>query len=536
MAFTYCESAWLCAAIALLPAPIATVAVALIFISLIFDWVVYRMKGAADDMPAEVRRSDAGVEGLALPFGGSDVLQRVLGADHAADDDWELDVAEADFFPGEEDCAIPLGKAPQLATRGRRGKRQDLGPFVAAERPCSGVPGAVWATRGHLGARRRAGFRSRTAAAKLLRPPGSLPELPPGKSPLVAALDLGVTGLRVSVCEANEADTIDAFLRSLANFDVPDAVHNGVITETASHVHLSAAARSNEADADGLEAEPDGYITDDDLPFAAYQVGTCSGKATREASLDLQVLDMAHGRSDVAGHEAFVGAVAPAAVESSQVASMDLGVAVRGRGPAHGEAEHRSEPLRLQGPLAQRRCGSLGLAGHGDAALAAELCRRPPGRKARRRTAKLMATAAAGSPAVPSEQVGEEVTEPPGDEVDDGREQQLHEKLVHEAAVAGVQEKEMVNLLYSRMEPQHGEGGPAGAAEVQAPLGPSVFAKYGGSPQAVVGTPTVAPTAPSATAVSSAYASSGVSIADAVEVLAPLGSSVSVEYDGSSRR
>ena len=230
--------------------------------------------------------------------------------------------------------------------------------------------------------------------------------------------------------EADEADTIDAFLRPLADSVVPDAVHNGVITETASHVHLSAAARSNEADADGLEAEPDGYITDDDLPFAAYQVGTCSGKATREASLDLQVLDLAHGRSDVAGHEAFVGAVAPAAVESSQVASMDLGVAVRGRGPAHGEAEHRSEPLRLQGSLAQRRCGSLGLAGHGDAALAAELCRRPPGRKARRRTAKLMATAAAGSPAVPSEQVGEEVTEPPGDEVDDGREQELHEKLV----------------------------------------------------------------------------------------------------------
>ena len=123
-----------------------------------------------------------------------------------------------------------------------------------------------------------------------------------------------------------------------------------------------------------------------------------------------------------------------------------------------------------------------------------------------------MATAAAGSPAVPSEQVGEEVTEPPGDDVDDGREQELHEKLVHEAAVAGVQEKEMVNLLYSRMEPQHGEGGPAGAAEVQAPLGPSVFAKFGGSPQAVVGTPTVASTALSATAMSIAYESSGLSM------------------------
>ena len=79
MAFTYCESAWLCAAIALLPASIATPVVALIFISLIYDWVVYRMKGAADDMPAEVRRSDVGVEGLALVFGGSDGLQRVLG-------------------------------------------------------------------------------------------------------------------------------------------------------------------------------------------------------------------------------------------------------------------------------------------------------------------------------------------------------------------------------------------------------------------------------------------------------------------------
>ena len=143
MAFTYCESAWLCAAIGLLPASIATPAVALIFISLIFDWVVYRMKGAADDMPAEVQRSDAGVEGLALPFGGSDVLQRVLWADLAADDDWELDVAEADFVPGEEDCAILLGKAPQLATRDRRGKRQDLWPFVASELSRAGVPGAV---------------------------------------------------------------------------------------------------------------------------------------------------------------------------------------------------------------------------------------------------------------------------------------------------------------------------------------------------------------------------------------------------------
>ena len=40
--------------------------------------------------------------------------------------------------------------------------------------------------------------------------------------------------------------------------------------------------------------------------------------------------------------------------------------------------------------------------------------------------------------------------------------------------------------------------------------------------------------APTATAVSAAHESSGVSIADAAEVLAPLGSSVSVQYDGSS--
>ena len=79
MAFTYCESAWLCAAIALLPASIATPAVALIFISLIYDWVVYRMNDAADGMPAEGRRSDAGMDGLAPPVGDSDVLHAVSG-------------------------------------------------------------------------------------------------------------------------------------------------------------------------------------------------------------------------------------------------------------------------------------------------------------------------------------------------------------------------------------------------------------------------------------------------------------------------
>ena len=102
MAFTYSESAGLCAGIVLMPAPVATPVVALILISIIYDWVVGWMKGAADGMPAEVRRSDAGVEELALPVGGSDVLQRDIGADLAADDNWELNVAEAGFFPGEE--------------------------------------------------------------------------------------------------------------------------------------------------------------------------------------------------------------------------------------------------------------------------------------------------------------------------------------------------------------------------------------------------------------------------------------------------
>ena len=160
-------------------------------------------KGAADAVPAEALFSDEGVEGLALPFGGSAVLQRVLWADLAADDDWELDEAEADFFPGEVGCAILLDKAPQLATRDHREKGQGRGPFVASERPRSGVPGAVsdaaparpsapcagprsrpsWATKTHLGARRRAGFRSRAAAApvalvlvaaELPRPPEDL--------------------------------------------------------------------------------------------------------------------------------------------------------------------------------------------------------------------------------------------------------------------------------------------------------------------------------------------------------------------------